>query len=298
MNRVLLKAIACATLALFAVALPVYAQVYKCADSSGATVYSGKPCEYGGKSLPLSDNVVQGERLPPPVYGGGSTVGSSTGVSAECAQAQGALEDHSSKPTPRGIVDSNRHRREAKQRSRGVEVACAGSGSNASSQPQRAHGDHGPVTRTAAGSQATRSGSDSAECSRMQRELLDLLRTPAPTAITEANRHRQQVNQLDRQYEVLCGSGSAGKSQESNAANGTAENSGGTSRCPDGSVVSGSKGCLQCPDGSFVSGSSGSCQRAPNGRFVEGNRKITRCPDGSFVGGTCWQLPDGKFIGK
>ncbi len=195
----------------------VHAQVYKCTDSTGKTTYSGAPCEYGGKPLPLSDNTVQGQRAPADYATSASASGAIT-ASSECVQAQRALAEQTIKPPPRGIVDANRHRGDMKQAAKQADAACGGGGA------------------------PTRSPSDS-------------------TSPTNAD-------------------------------------AGSMSRCPDGTIVAGSRGCWQCPDGSYVSALSKSCQRAPDGKSVEGDRKVSQCPDGSFVGGTCWLGPDGKYIGK
>src|SRR6266496_3841003 len=121
--------------ALGAFAISAHSQVYKCKDSAGKTVYSGAPCEYGGKPLPLSDNTVQGERPPPDAYGASSSYAGASGVSAECTQAQRALQEQSSKPVPSGIAGAYRQRQNVNQLSKQVEVACGGGSAGTSPAP-------------------------------------------------------------------------------------------------------------------------------------------------------------------
>lgn len=136
MNRHLLSVVVGTTLALSILVAPLLAnaQVYKCKDSAGKTTYSGQPCEYGGKPLPLSDNTVQGERPPPDVFGESSGYAGPSGPSAECSQAQRALMESSGKPMPRGIVDANRQRGTINQLSKQVELMCGGGGVAAAGQ--------------------------------------------------------------------------------------------------------------------------------------------------------------------
>jgi hypothetical protein len=137
------------------------AQVYKCKDSTGKMLYSGQPCEYGDKPLPLSENTVQGQRTPTDYSTSSGVVGAMT-MSPECVQAQRALIEQRSKPMPRGIVDANRHRGEVKQASRLVDAACGGGGGATTKAPSNssssANVDAGSMSRcpdgtTVAGSQ-------------------------------------------------------------------------------------------------------------------------------------------------
>ncbi len=129
MNGISRTAIAGAVWALVIYAAPMtaLAQVYKCTDSSGKTIYTGQPCEYGGKAIPITENVVKSERPPPDAYGGTTAYGGASGVSPECSQAMSALQDHDRKAMPSGIVDANRHRQNRTQLSNRAELACAGS---------------------------------------------------------------------------------------------------------------------------------------------------------------------------
>lgn len=139
MSSHLLSVVAGVTLGLAVVATPLtaHAQVYKCKDSAGKTTYSGQPCEYGGKPLPLSDNTVQGERPPPDAYGESSSYAGPSGVSAECAQAQRALQEQTGKPIPKGIVDAYRQRQQDSRVSKQVELMCAGSGGAVGQSPAK-----------------------------------------------------------------------------------------------------------------------------------------------------------------
>lgn len=275
--------------ALFATTLTAHAQVYKCKDSAGKTLYSGQPCEYGGKELPLSDNTVQAERPPPNTYGTTSNGNSGPGVSGECVQAQYEAREQTSKGAPRGIVDANRYRATGKQLSNRVQVACGGGGGGGGS----------------AGRQQAPSNADpgmSGDCVQAKRDLQQQLRRPVPTGIADANRQRQDISQLSRQYDMMCGSGDSADRQQSPAKpkreividNPYAGQP--SALCPDGSYVRGSS-CQLCPDGSFVTGGSG-CQQAPNGKFVQGGKGSTLCPDGSYVAGACRLGPNGKYYGE
>jgi hypothetical protein len=120
-----------------ALAISAHAQVYKCGDSAGKTVYSGQPCEYGGKPLPLSDNTIQGERPPADTYGTLSSGPTASGMSAECVQAQRALLEQTSKPTPKGIADAYRQRGDVKQLSKQVELLCGGGSADTQRPPPK-----------------------------------------------------------------------------------------------------------------------------------------------------------------
>lgn len=214
-----LTVIAAATLALVlsAAAISAHAQVYKCIDSAGKTTYSGQPCEYGGKPLPLSDNTIQGERPPPDAYGapsGYSGHSGVSGVSAECAQAQRALMDQTSKPSPRGIVDGYRQRHKDSQLSKQVEAVCGGgsSGRNADGQQSPSNSKRG----TAVGS-----------------------------------------NPYVGQPSTLCPDGSYVRGTTCQMCpDGSFVSSGnGCQITPKGTFVQGGKPATLCPDGSYVSGS-------------------------------------------
>lgn len=308
MSRILRTVIAGAAvaMALSLIPRPAHAQVYKCKDSAGKTTYSGQPCEYGGQPLPLPDNTVQAERPPPSAYGASSSYGGASGVSAECAQAQRALQEQTSKPTPRGIVDANRQRQGNSQMSKQVEVACAGGSSSGGSQStaygKRETGVDGDPSAGRRPSGNTAAAGGSAECAQMQRELQEQLGKPAPAGIADANRQSQNVSQLSRQYEVMCGGGGTDGQRsppkpKREAVTGFNPYAGQPSTlCPDGSYVRGAS-CQLCPDGSFVTGGSG-CQLTPNGKFVQGGKPATICPDGSHVAGRCRLGPDGKYYGE
>jgi hypothetical protein len=141
-----------AGIALSAMVSIAYGQVYKCKDSTGKTLYSGQPCEYGTKTLPLSDNTVQGQRAPADAYGPSSNGGGTSGVSGECIQAQHEAREQTSKGAPRGIVEANRYRATAKQFSKQVEVACGATGSAEGQQtPAKPTRETGTVTNPSTG---------------------------------------------------------------------------------------------------------------------------------------------------
>ncbi len=265
------------TFALAAVAISAHSQVYKCKDSAGKTVYSGAPCEYGSKPLPLSDNTVQGERPRPDAYGTSSNYAGTSDVSAECTQAQRALQDQTGKPPPRGIAEANRQRQYINQLSKQVEVACSGGNTGASPGPMN---------------QASAAPVDQARCEQLRNEMGKLATKEPSPGMAAGYRERSQFNMLSDEYEIVC-LGIAPDRKKKTARHDEDE----VSRCYDGSYVAGSDGCHRCPDGTYVPRES-TCALAPNGRNVAGDKDIHRCPDGSYVGGTCTLGPNGKYYGK
>jgi hypothetical protein len=280
---------------LIATALTAHAQVYKCTDSAGKTLYSGQPCEYGGKPLPLSDNAVQAERPLADAYGTSSSGSNASGASGDCVQAQYEAREQTSKGAPRGIAEASRYRRDAKQLSNQVQVACGGGSARTGAGASSGGAERQQAQRN------SQSGSD--DCVQAKRELLEQLRKPVPTGIADANRQRQHINQLSMQVEAVCGSGAGAADQPASegpkrqTAIGPNPYIGQPSTlCPDGSYVRGTS-CQLCPDGSYVTGGSG-CQITPNGKFIQGGKRSTLCPDGSYVAGACKLGPNGKYYGE
>ena len=112
-------------LAVGVVASASEAQVYKCTDGAGKVVYSGQPCEYGGKPLPLPDNTVQGQRVPSEAGAGSASDGDAgPTATAQCVQAQRDLAQVTSRPPPNGIAENNRYRQAVAQSSAQARIAC------------------------------------------------------------------------------------------------------------------------------------------------------------------------------
>jgi len=128
-----------ATLAVIccAVGWSAHAQVYKCKDSSGRTVYSGKPCEYEGKPLDLSDNVIEAERPAANAYAPSTSSAGPTGASAECARMQREMQEQASKTAPSGIVDGYNERGKFNRLAKAYEFACLGGTTADQTKPRK-----------------------------------------------------------------------------------------------------------------------------------------------------------------
>ena len=126
--------------ALGAFALSAHAQVYKCKDSAGKTIYSGKPCEYGGKPLDISDNVIQGERPPENVYGPSPNSTAPLAVdpmSPKCAELSDEMHKLSMKNTSPGIVDAYNDRSRFNKLKKEYELTCLGVASTDEPKPKK-----------------------------------------------------------------------------------------------------------------------------------------------------------------
>jgi hypothetical protein len=207
-----------------------YAAVYKCKDSAGKIQYSGQPCDYEGKTLGLSDNVIQGERPPSQVDGDGSrsrnnNQASGSGVdptSARCVEISEELHKLALKDNSRNIVAAAADRGKFKRLSKEYELVCVGvdSTDDAGTRP-KPKPKPGPAT-------------------------------PINPYIDEPSTRCPDGNYVRGTMCQPCADGSY-------VASGS-----GCRLTPDGRYIEGGKFMNRCPDGSYVAGS---CTLGPGGKW-------------------------------
>ncbi len=100
------------------------AQVYKCTDSAGKTVYSGQPCEYGSKAMPIASGAAQAPRKDAQQADSAKAPPSAREAAALCAHAQRDLAAAEAKPTPSGYADADKHRQGIERLKAQAKSAC------------------------------------------------------------------------------------------------------------------------------------------------------------------------------